>query len=78
MRAIPIGLAAALALGALAPTCVSAAKAPPAPTISKEDRATGMAAAPGLIVSGHIDCRQFDARKLREIVDLRTGLKSIF
>jgi hypothetical protein len=78
MRAIAIGSAAALVLAALASTCVSAAKAPPAPTISKEDRATGMAAAPGLIVSGHIDCRQFDARKLREIVDLRTGLKSIF
>jgi hypothetical protein len=77
MRSIQIGLAVALMLSALAPTAGWAAdKAPPAPTVSKDDRAKGMAAAPGLITAGNIDCQLADARRLGENVDPKTKVKN--
>jgi hypothetical protein len=77
MRPIQIGLAVALMLSALAPAASWAAdKAPPAPTVSKDDRAKGMAAAPGLITAANIDCQLADARKLGDSVDPKTKVKS--
>jgi hypothetical protein len=77
MRLIQIGLAAALMLSALAPSGAWAAdKAPPAPTVSKDDRAKGMAAAPGLITAGNLDCQLADARRLGDSVDPKTKVKS--
>jgi hypothetical protein len=76
MRPIGIGLAVALLMAALSPSAAFAAKAAPAPAIKKEDRAAGMAAAPGLISAGHIDCQLADARKLGDSVDPKTKVKS--
>jgi hypothetical protein len=78
MRLIQIGMAVALAMMSLAPSGAWAAKAPPAPTISKEDRDKGMKAAPALIASGNIDCQLADARKLGESVDAKTKVKSAY
>jgi hypothetical protein len=72
-----IGLVVAVLMAALSPSAAFAANAPPAPTVSKDDRAKGMAAAPGLIQAGHIDCQLADARKLGDNVDPKTKLKSI-
>lgn len=78
MRPIGIGLVVAVALAALAPVAASVAKAAPAPApaVKKEDRAAGMAAAPGLITAGHIDCQLADARKLGDSIDPKTKVKS--
>jgi hypothetical protein len=78
MRLIQIGMAAALLLTSLAPAGAWAAKPPPTPPISKEDRAAGMKAAPALITAGNIDCQLADARKLGESVDPKTKAKSIY
>jgi hypothetical protein len=69
-------LAVALLMAALSPLVGSSAKAAPAPTVAKEDRAKGMAAAPTLITAGHIDCQLSDARKLGDSVDPKTKVKS--
>jgi hypothetical protein len=71
-----MGLAVALLMAALSPSAAFAAGAPPAPTVNKDDRAKGMAAAPGLIQAGHIDCQLADARKLGDSVDAKTKVKS--
>ncbi len=76
MKPIGIGLIFALAMAFLSPTAALAAKAPPPPTISKDDRAKGMAAAPGLITAGNLDCQLADARRLGESVDPKTKAKS--
>ncbi len=76
MRLIGIGLVVALAMAALSPLAAGSAKAAPAPAIKKEDRAAGMAAAPGLISAGHIDCQLADARKLGDSIDPKTKVKS--
>ena len=76
MRLIEIGLAVSLALAALAPSGAWAEKAPAAPPISKENRAAGMAAAPGLVTAANLDCQVADARKLGDSVDPKTKAKS--
>jgi hypothetical protein len=76
MRLIEIGLAVSLVLGALAPTGAWAEKAAAAPAISKENRAAGMAAAPGLVTGAGLDCQVADARKLGDSVDPKTKVKS--
>lgn len=76
MRPMQIGLAVALILGALSPPGAWAAKAPPPPTVSKEDRVKGMAAAPGLVTTGNLDCEVTDARKLGDNIDPKTKIKS--
>jgi hypothetical protein len=76
MRSLGIGMAVALLMAALSPSAAFAAKAAPAPTIKKEDRAAGMAAAPGLITAGHVDCQLADARKLGDSIDPKTKVKS--
>jgi hypothetical protein len=78
MRLIQIGMAAALLLTSLAPTGAWAAKAPPAPTISKDDRDKGMKAAPALITGGNIDCQLADARRLGDSVDPKTKVKTSY
>jgi len=78
MRPMQLGLVMALVMAALAPNGAWAAKAPPAPVINKDDRAKGMAAAPGLITAGNLDCQLADARKLGENIDPKTKLKSSF
>jgi hypothetical protein len=65
----------ALVLTALAPTGAWAAKPPP---VSKEDRAKGMADAPGLIAAGHFDCQLADARKIGEAQDPKTKVKTAY
>src|SRR5271165_5599504 len=62
MKPIGIGLAIALILAALAPSAAWAA--------------AGMAAAPGLISAGNIDCQLADARKLGDSIDPKTKVKS--
>ena len=76
MRLIEIGLAVSLVLAALAPSGAWAEKAPPAPTVSKENRAAGMAAAPALVTAANLDCQLSDARKLGDSVDPKTKAKS--
>jgi hypothetical protein len=78
MRPFGIGLAVALLMAALSPSAAFAAKAPPAPPINKDDRAKGMAAAPGLIQAGKVDCQLADARKIGDSVDPKTKAKSSF
>jgi hypothetical protein len=58
MRSLGIGLAIALILAGTAPTAAFAA----GPDVSKEARAKGMAAAPGLVSAGGLDCNVSDAR----------------
>jgi hypothetical protein len=62
MRSLGIGLAIALILAGTAPTGAFAA----APSVSKEARAKGMAAAPGLVTSAGLDCNVADARFIGE------------
>ena len=76
MRLIEIGLAVSLMFAALAPTGAWAEKAPATPPVSKENRTAGMAAAPGLITAGGLDCQLADARKLGDSVDVKTKVKS--
>jgi len=77
MRLLGIGLVVATLMAAVSPSAAFAAgKAPPAPTIKKEDRAAGMAAAPGLISAGKVDCQLADARKLGDSIDPKTKVKS--
>jgi hypothetical protein len=66
-----IGLVVALLMAALSSSAFAAA-----PTVTKDDRAKGMAAAPGLISAGHIDCQLADARKLGDSIDPKTKVKS--
>jgi hypothetical protein len=63
MRSFGIGLAIALVLVAAAPTGAFAA-APAA--VSKDSRAKGMAAAPGLVAAAGLDCNVADARFIGE------------
>jgi len=65
MRSFGIGLAIALMVSALAPSGAFAATQA-APPISKEARAKGMAAAPGLVASAGLDCQVADARFIGE------------
>jgi hypothetical protein len=76
MRLGLIGLAVALVMSALAPAGAWAAKAPPPPPVTKENRAAGMAAAPGLITAANLDCQLADARKIGESIDPKTKAKS--
>ena len=76
MRSLGIGLLVALLMAALSPSLSFAAGAAPAATVKKEDRAAGMAAAPGLISAGHADCQLADARKLGDSIDPKTKVKS--
>ena len=62
MRFFGIGLAVALVLAAVAPSGAFAA----APAVSKDARAKGMAAAPGLVSAGGLDCNVADARFIGE------------
>ncbi len=74
MRSFGIGLAIALILAGTAPTGAFAA-APP--TVSKEARTKGMAAAPGLVTAGGLDCNVADARFVGEgAPDPKTKLKT--
>lgn len=73
MRSIGIGLAVTLILSALAP---QGAWAAPKAEISKEQRAKGMAAAPGLIAAGKFDCQVADARFIGESADPKTKVKT--
>ncbi len=72
MRSIAIGLAVTLIWSALAPQAAFAAKA----EITKEQRAKGMAAAPGLVAAAKLDCQVADARFLGESLDPKTKTKT--
>ena len=73
MRTFGIGLAIALIVSAVAPSGAFAA----APAVSKEARAKGMAAAPGLVSAGGLDCNLADARFIGEgAPDPKTKLKT--
>jgi hypothetical protein len=84
MRPIGIGLAATLLVAVLAPPAAAqmgapAHSAPPAPraassvsSVTKDSRAKGMAAAPGLISAGGLDCQLADARFIGESKDAKT------
>ncbi len=74
MKAIRTGLLAALLLALIAPATVWAKDAAP-PPISKEARAKGMAAAPGLISAAGADCDPSDARIIGEGTDPKTKVK---
>ena len=50
----------------------SAAAADKAPTVSKEQREKGMAAAPGLVTAGGLDCQVADARLIGQGKDPKT------
>ncbi|MEO7026069.1 MAG: hypothetical protein ABI056_00785 [Caulobacteraceae bacterium] len=50
----------------------SAAAADKAPTVSKEQRQKGMAAAPGLVTAGGLDCQVADARLIGQGKDQKT------
>jgi len=71
MRSFGIGLAVTLILSALAPQGAFAAGA----EITKEARARGMAAAPGLVAAAHLDCQVADARMIGEGTDPKTKIK---
>lgn len=64
MKTFGIGIAIALVMTALAPSAGFAATA--APAIDKAARAKGMAAAPGLVSAGGLDCNVADARFIGE------------
>ena len=74
MRSFVVGLAVALLVAAGAPSGALGATA--APAIPKEARTKGMAAAPGLVSSGKLDCQVADARFMGEGVDSKTKVKS--
>ena len=73
MRPVSIGLAFVLSFLTFTSAALAAPKADP---ISKEDRAAGMAAAPGLISGANLDCQRADARKIGEGKD-ETGKKHV-
>lgn len=77
MRRIGWGLVGALlfAIAAPAASWAAAPKAAPAATVSKDARDKGMAAAPGLISAGGIDCDLADARLIGEGSDPKTKAK---
>ena len=72
MRSIGIGLAVTLILSALVPQAAWAAKA----EVTKEQRAKGMAAAPGLVSAAKLDCQVADARFMGESSDPKTKVKT--
>jgi hypothetical protein len=74
MRPIGIGLAAALLMAVFTPLAAAhaAAKAAPATAVTKDQRDKGMAAAPGLISAGGLDCQLADARLVGEAKDAKT------
>ena len=74
MRTIGLGLFA-LILAAVSPTLASAADKPAAP-ITKEARAKGMAAAPGLLSAAGSDCQMADARFVGDSTDPKTKAKT--
>ena len=73
MRSIGIGLAATLILSVLAP---HGAWAAPKAEVTKEQRAKGMAAAPGLVAAAKLDCQVADARLIGEGSDTKTKQKT--
>ena len=76
MRRIGWGLLAALLFAITAPAAAWAAPAKAAaPAVSKDSRDKGMAAAPGLISAGGIDCDLADARVIGEGMDPKTKAK---
>ena len=82
MRPIGIGLAVTLMLSVFAPSAVMApalaASTPAAPTITKDQRTKGMAAAPGLVTLAGLDCQVADARLIGETTDPKTKAKASF
>ena len=79
MRLLGICLAIVTATAGFAPSLAFAAgKEAAAPAVSKENRAKGMAAAPGLISAGGIDCQVADARFVGEVADAKTKAKTDF
>ena len=83
MRKLGIGVVVALTLAALSPAAIpapalAAAAKPDVPPVSKEARAKGMAAAPGFIQAGGLDCQLADARLIGDSVDAKTKVKSSF
>lgn len=77
MRSLGFRLGVALMLSAM--TCGTVALAAPkgpAIAISKAQRDKGMAAAPGLITAGGLDCQLADARFMGEGADAKTKVKS--
>jgi len=75
MRTFGIGLAVALILSAVAP---QGAWAAPKADVTKEQRAKGMAAAPGLVAAGKLDCQVSDARFIGEGSDPKTKFSTDF
>jgi hypothetical protein len=69
MRPIGIGLAIGLLLATFAAPAFAA-------DVSKDARAKGMAAAPGLVSSAGLDCQVADARLIGESTDPKTKAKS--
>ena len=63
MKSFGIGLIIAMLVAAMAPTGAFAAAEP---AVSKDARAKGMAAAPGLVSAGGLDCTVADARFIGE------------
>ncbi len=70
MKPLGVGLAVALMLASVVPAVASAAP------ITKEQRQKGMAAAPGLVSAGGLDCQVADARLVGEGTDIKTKQKS--
>ncbi|MFI4936558.1 MAG: hypothetical protein ACHP7N_18280 [Caulobacterales bacterium] len=79
MRPIIVGLFAAVLAVAFFPAASAMAdsKVPP-PPITPEAKTKGMAAAPGLIAAGGIDCQLASARLIGESQDPKTKVKSSF
>jgi hypothetical protein len=79
MRRNGWGLVAALLFAISAPVTASAAPkaaaAAPAPTVTKDARDKGMAAAPGLVSAGGLNCDIADARLIGEGTDPKTKAK---
>jgi hypothetical protein len=76
MKPFGLALAAALVMAVFSPLAAAhaAAKAA-APAVSKDQRDKGMAAAPGLISAGGLDCKLADARLIGESKDAKTKAK---
>jgi hypothetical protein len=75
MRRIGWGLLAALLFAITAPVGAWAAPAPAAAAVSKDAKDKGMAAAPGLVSAGGLDCQVADARLIGEGADPKTKAK---
>jgi hypothetical protein len=75
MRPIGWGLIIALVAASAAPLSAWAAPKPATPTVSKDDRTKGMAAAPGLVTTGALTCQVSDARLIGEGTDPATKAK---